>query len=114
MPYTNQEAATLGKETITFSISQNKQKYLASLGQSQISLARSSIQEFVVKRVMNMGFLVLLTMMLFGKRKNPIKAIRDNDKTHRVMLYFRDYEVWLGDLPYDYARPKEIADFLSK
>jgi hypothetical protein len=45
--------------------------------------------------------------------KSPVKYVRQyNDQ--RGMDFFRDVDDWIGGLPYEFASPGEVVDFLSE
>jgi 2-polyprenyl-6-hydroxyphenyl methylase/3-demethylubiquinone-9 3-methyltransferase len=45
--------------------------------------------------------------------KSPVKYVREYN-AERGMNFFRDIDDWVGGLPYEFASPGEVVDFLSE
>jgi 2-polyprenyl-6-hydroxyphenyl methylase/3-demethylubiquinone-9 3-methyltransferase len=67
----------------------------------------------LVRRPMEVAFIMALTGSLICRRKNPIRHIFGY-KNRRGMSFYRDVVDWLGGYPYEFASVEEITSSQEK
>jgi 2-polyprenyl-6-hydroxyphenyl methylase/3-demethylubiquinone-9 3-methyltransferase len=86
---------------------------------------RFSRQWLSVKRIYNKQGLLTKKVMVFGyalgsiiwqllRGENPMRHILTYKEKSRGMSWIRDIEDWLGGLPYEYARPEVVKQFVEQ
>lgn len=97
--------------------------YLAIYNDNQIMLEGTSQlwvklkkfynqNNFVVKKIVEILYILYYVIGLIAGGKNPIGYIR-NYKTLRGMNFWTDIKDWLGGYPYEYATTVQIVDYFG-
>lgn len=94
--------------------------YIAIYRKRRLSAQWLKIKRFynrrsgAVRRVMVFGYAALFVCLILLKGQNPWRVIRNYKSKQRGMSWMRDIEDWLGGLPYEWAEPEEVTDFLKR
>ncbi|MCM8795280.1 MAG: class I SAM-dependent methyltransferase [Candidatus Omnitrophica bacterium] len=65
-----------------------------------------------IKYIMQIVFIISYIIFLLLKLNNPIKRVA-NYGQKRGMVFLTDVRDWLGGLPYEFANPSEVINFLA-